>query len=58
LHFSSYCARKFAFFTKQILVVRLPKTGTVVLTSDAVYLKEQGWARVAIAFFLLSGFVP
>ncbi len=24
----------------QILVVRLPKTGTVVLTSDAVYLKE------------------
>jgi hypothetical protein len=42
LHFSSYCARKFAFFTKQILVVRLPKTGTVVLTSDAVYLKEQG----------------
>jgi hypothetical protein len=34
--------RKFAFFTKQILVVRLLKTGTVVLTSDAVYLKEQG----------------
>ena len=24
----------------QIMVVRLPKTGTVVLTSDAVYLKE------------------